>query len=106
MTNVNRFNFKSNLINVMLVKSTVFFSQGFLKIIAAFTLILNPQVLKVSITHRFLLPIHPVKSTLTNIVLTNQVLDRNLVYNIKKNSRILNRIPLKQYCYTQINKLT
>lgn len=83
MKNVNRFNFKSNLINVMLVKSTVF-SQGFLKIIAAFTLILNPQVLKVSITHRFLLPIHPVKSTLTNIVLTNQVLDRNLVYNIKK----------------------
>lgn len=80
MTNVNRFNFKSNLINVMLVKSTVLFSGLFEN---NNTLILNPQVLKVSITHRFLLPIHPVKSTPTNIVLTNQVLDRNLVYNIK-----------------------
>lgn len=59
-------------------------SLGFLKIIAAFTLILNPQVIKVSITHRFLPPVPHVKSTLTNIVITNQISDRNKVLAITK----------------------
>lgn len=79
-------------------------SLGFLKIIAAFTLILNPQVIKVSITHRFLPPVPHVKSTLTHIVITNQISDRNKVLAITELTYTNFFFHEKQYFITQIIK--
>lgn len=79
-------------------------SLGFLKIIAAFTLILNPQVIKVSITHRFLPPVPHVKCTLTHIVITNQISDRNKVLAITKLTYTNFFFHEKQYFITQIIK--